>query len=192
MENEVLTETLETIKEETSGTRVTLGELTETLNHRGFGALLLVPAMFNLLPTGAIPGVTAVSAVFICLLTGQMIAGRHHPWMPEKMKNLSLRRKKLVSAIEGAKPYTKICDRMIGQRFDFCSNTPMQRIIACICFLLGLIMIFIGFIPLMSVLISIPIIFFALALIARDGLLALIGFGMTSLALTVLIKALLN
>ena len=63
-----------------SGERISLGELTTSLGDRGFGLLVLIFALPNIIPM--IPGVSTVSGVVIALVGLQMMIGRHAPWMP--------------------------------------------------------------------------------------------------------------
>ena len=50
--------------------KTSLGKVIERFEDRGFGPLLLVPALVALLPTGAIPGVPTICGItlfFICI-----------------------------------------------------------------------------------------------------------------------------
>jgi hypothetical protein len=182
-----LTDTLEIVEEETNGTKVTWGEICETLNHRGFGALLIVPSILTILPTGALPGVPAVSGIFICFITIQIIAGRKYPWIPGVFKKFKISRNKLTKAIAWAKPYTKIIDSFIHPRLDVCQHTVIQRLVAVCCFILGLLMVFFGFIPFLPAMVAVPVLFFALGVSARDGFMILAGFGFMTAALVMLL-----
>ena len=46
-----------------SGDTTSLGEVIERFEDRGFGPLLLMPALIALLPTGAIPGVPTLCGI---------------------------------------------------------------------------------------------------------------------------------
>lgn len=178
-ENKALTGTLQILEDETSGSRVVFGEVVEALNHRGFGPLLMAPALLTILPTGAIPGIPILSAVFIFLIAGQIVAGRRYPWLPRRLTEFSFEREKLLSAIERAKPYTKTIDRFVRPRLGFFSRKIFHSIIAAICCVLALGMAAVGFIPFVPALICLPILFFALGISAKDGALILVGFIFT-------------
>lgn len=185
--HKVLTETLEVLEDETEGTKVVFGDIVEALNHRGFGPLLMAPALLTILPTGAIPGIPALSALFICLVAGQILIGRRYPWMPKRLKKFSFKRQKLISAIELAKPYTTKIDRFIRPRLTFLSRKGFQWLIAAICCVLAGFMGLIGFVPLMPALISLPILFFAIGISSKDGIMTVCGFAFTlTAALTIL------
>lgn len=171
-----LTDTLEIVEEETNGAKVTLGEVFETLNHRGFGALLMLPALLAIL-VGAIPGVPALSGIVICFITAQIIAGRHFPWLPGFFKRFSFSRRKLTGAIAWAKPYARKVDSFIRPRLPVFLHPFMQHVVAACCFVLGLVMVFFGFIPFLPALVAIPVLFFGLGASSRDGCVTLAGFG---------------
>ena len=185
-EVEGLADTLQIIKEETEGQKITIGEITEALNHRGFGPMLLIPVVLTILPTGAIPGVPVLCSCLIVLTSGQIICGRHYPWLPKWVKNFSFERKKFLSAMNKTKPIVTVIDHYVSPRLDFFSNDIMQRIIACFCLVLALMIAVVGFVPFMPALISIPILFFALGLSSKDGIMTLAGFMLT-ITVTILI-----
>src|SRR5690606_16809652 len=139
------------------GDKVTIDDVVKALNHRGFGPLMMAPALLVILPTGAIPGVPAVAGITLCLVSAQIVFGRHYPWMPKRLKNFSLKRSKLVSAIERARPYTKRIDRYVRPRYKIFAHSLMQRLVATICFVLGIIMTLAGFIPFLPAAIGVPV-----------------------------------
>jgi hypothetical protein len=168
---------LDLIEKETKapGCKITFGEIVETLNHKGFGFLLMMPAAFNLLPIGAIPGVTAVSGILLFLISVQMLLGRPYPWLPKIIKNYSLDCDKLAQNVNKAKPVARKIDRYIHPRYQFFSHTACQRVIAGLCCLLAVGIILIGFIPFASFIISLPIFMLALGISTKDGLVTMIG-----------------
>ena len=173
-----LTETLETIKNDTKGDKITFEDLVASLNHRGFGALLIGPALITVLPTGAIPGVPALCALFITLIASQIVIGRSYPWLPERLKKISFSRETYKSAIQKSRPYTEWIDGFFHPRLEFLTRETAQRIIALLCVFLALVIIAIGFIPFAPLLPASAILFFGLALSIHDGLLTAFGFAL--------------
>lgn len=179
---------IETIKSQASkNDRMSVGDVIHALEHRGFGPLLIAPALFVIMPTGAIPGVPAICAIIICLLTGQIMLGKHRPWLPHRVEKLSFRRQRLIDAMQRATPLSRRIDNIIHPRLQFFMRDFIQRFLAFYCFLLGLCMMLIGFIPFLPALLALPILFFALGMSARDGLMILLGLllgiGATCVAL---------
>ncbi len=174
-----LTETLDNIRREVDGDRITFGELVEALNHRGFGPLLLTPVLVAILPTGAVPGVPAICSMFMALVAIQMIFGRRYPWIPKKLKALSFKRNKFIYTLRKVRPYTQKLDRFIRPRLTWLSCELIQRVTAVICLAFAVLIMILGFVPFMPTILGLPILFFALGLSAKDGAMTLIGFSLT-------------
>lgn len=166
---------LEQVQAETSGDKVKLGNIIEALQGRGFGPVLLVPALIALLPTGGIPGVPSTCGILIFLVATQMVVGQKNPWMPSILKNVDFSRDKLNSAIDKAKPFTRKIDRWFNPRLQFLIQDPMNRVIALLCAVIGLSMIPLEIIPFAAAIPSLSIIFAAIGLTTKDGLVALIA-----------------
>ncbi len=179
-ENTSLTEILDTIKEDVdakSRTKVTLGNITRCINQQGFGVMLLAPAGLLLLPTGAVPGVPIVCALFITMIALQLLLGRESVWLPKWMRKLSFSKKRFNRTIRHAKPLAEKIDGMVQPRFSLLTSDVAHRIVAAICIALCIPMAFIGFIPFLPMLLSLPIVFFALGMCVKDGFLTLCGFA---------------
>ncbi len=178
MRSTKLTKLLDTLDETIEGQKsVSLADIVEALEKRGFGALLLVPALITVLPTGAIPGVPAGCAVVICLVAGQLVIGLKKPWLPSPLGKVSISRKKLSNAIEKTKPYAEAMDEFATPRYEFLTKDISQRVIAVLCMALAVIMAMIGFVPFVPALFSLPVLLFAAGICLRDGLLTLFGFA---------------
>lgn len=152
-------------------------EIVDVMEGRGFGALLVFPALLTILPTGAIPGVPVCSAAMICLISGQLVLGKKHPWIPGPLAKFSMSKKKLEAALKKARPLAEAIDQFAHPRYEFLVKKSMQRCVAFLCMALAVIMAVIGFIPYVPALFSIPILLFAVGLSVRDGLLTMIGLA---------------
>lgn len=175
----IFMDTLNVIEEETNGKHITFGNLLKTLNHRGFGPVLMIPALLALLPTGAIPGVPALCGLTLCLISPQIIAGRAYPWIPSKLEKASFNREKVLALLNKGRPCAKFIDRYVHPRLNFLSHAIVERTVAVLCFILGALMIVVGFVPFVPALIALPILLFALGISAKDGAMTLAGFGVT-------------
>lgn len=171
---------------ETDGEKVSIADAMDVMDYRGFGPLLLIPSIVTLLPTGAVPGVPAVCGVFMILLSLQIALGRKRPWLPEIIKKMSLPRQKLETAISDKKSFIAKIDNLLVERLEFLTKEKAQRATGLIISLLAVAMIGLGFIPFAPDLFALPILFFALAYTAQDGLFALIGYAFVAVALAFL------
>lgn len=170
-----LTGVLDRLNEAVDGDRVALGRLVEALNQRGFGPLLLAPALIAMLPTGAVPGVPTICAVTIVLTAVQLAAGKRSPWLPAWLRRRELDRHSFGRAYKVARPVTSRLDRLIRPRLVVMVAEPVPRLLALLCCLLALLMIPLELIPLAAAMPASAIAFLGLGLSARDGVLIVVG-----------------
>ncbi|MCC7426199.1 MAG: exopolysaccharide biosynthesis protein [Alphaproteobacteria bacterium] len=85
------------------GERVRLGDLIDALGERGFGMLMLVLALPNMvpLPMIGVSGVLGTPIIFLCL---QMLIGLRKPWLPRIIRDRSIARADLERILRAAKP----------------------------------------------------------------------------------------
>ncbi len=187
MRSAKITKLLDTLDDSIEGQKkVSLSDIVDALEKRGFGALLLMPALVTVLPTGAIPGVPAACAGVICLVSGQLAVGMKRPWLPGPLGNMSISGKKLSDALEKSKPYAEAVDDISEVRYEFLTKDVAQRIIAVVCFVLAIMMGIVGFVPFAPMLFSLPVLLFAAGMCLRDGLLTLSGFALCFVAVGLL------
>src|SRR3712207_3776778 len=62
------------------GERLSLNEIVQAFGERGFGAIMLLVALLNLLPLP--PGSTTVTGAPLLILAFQMMLGRDTVWLP--------------------------------------------------------------------------------------------------------------
>lgn len=168
-----LTEILTDIQDDIDGDEIRLEEIVSRFEDRGFGPLLLAPALIAVLPTGAIPGVPTICAVFILLISGQILFGKHHPWLPTRIREFSVSKSKFQKGFNRVKPWTQRFDRLLSQRLEMLTGDVGTRIVALIAILLALVMIPLELIPLACAVPGLSIGFFAIGLSAKDGLFTL-------------------
>jgi hypothetical protein len=78
---------------------VTLGALLDELEERAYGATYLLLAVPNLLPI-PVPGSTTLFGAALVFVGLQELAGREAPWIPERVRAVSLSRAMLTRALE--------------------------------------------------------------------------------------------
>lgn len=176
---------LRTVETGTQGQDISVGDMVDTLNSRGFGTILLIPPVITILPTGMIPGVPAACAAIIAVLAIQMVMGRQHPWVPAALRKFSIRRSKYKSAVKQAGPYIQTIDSLAQPRLSFLHGDGMKRTIALLCLGYALAIAVFGFIPFVPAILSLPILFFALGLSTRDGVFTILGLVIAATTLTI-------
>jgi hypothetical protein len=159
------------VLDEHGGERLTFSELSSRLRDRAWGGLLLIFAAINLLPLP--PGVTTVTGIPLLILTAQMIAGRSRPWFPRKLDKRGIGKEHLGRIAEKMRPWEDRIERVMKPRMCMLTNHRAARVIGLICFLLSVILWLP--IPLGNHVPALAMTLFALALIYRDGVMAILG-----------------
>lgn len=187
-----LTDALFQIEEHSNGnSKITFADIVEALNSRGFGALLIGPALITILPTGAIPGIPALCAVLIMLFSVQILLGRDYPWLPKRLENISFDAQAYKRGVKKIKPYIQWIDSFFHPRFEVLTGHTADICVAIICILLSCLIIAFGFIPFMPMLPAFAVLMLALGLSVHDGLLVACGFVITISAFIILPMAVL-
>lgn len=162
---------LDHILKEHGSERLTLGELSARLRDRAWGGLLLTFAAINLLPLP--PGVTTVTGIPLLVLTAQMAAGRARPWFPRRLDERGIGKETLSRLIARIAPWEERIERVLKPRLCALTNHRAARVIGAISFLLSVILWLP--IPLGNHAPALAMSLFALALIYRDGVLAILA-----------------
>ncbi len=167
-------QTLNEFQNDMKGSRVSIKQMLVVLNNRGFGALLLIPCIIELLPTGAIPGVPSICATLIILLSLQILLGRRHPWVPRKIRDKEFDYKKLKRGLNKSRPFVKWIDRQTRQRWKFLASHPAERLASLSIISLALTIYPLELVPFASSIPSFIIALFAIGFLTKDGVLLLI------------------
>ena len=170
-----LTAVLDHLDDKAGGKTITIDQIIQSFEHRGYGPLLLSLALLELLPTGAIPGVPTLLAILVVLVAGQLLLGRTRPWVPEKLASKGFSHKKFQAGREKLRPFTSKCDRFIKPRLSWLTTELMNRLTGGICILLALSFPPLELIPFASSAPSLAIALLAIGLSAKDGLFVLLG-----------------
>ena len=171
------------VLDEHGGDRLTLSELSARLRDRAWGGLLLIFAAINLLPLP--PGVTTVTGIPLIVLTAQMVAGRSRPWFPRKFDQRGVGKDHLRRIAEKMRPWEEKIERVLKPRLCMLTNHRAARVIGLISLLLSAILWLP--IPLGNHVPALSMTLFALALIYRDGVMAILG-GIASIVSLILIS----
>lgn len=174
-DNPGLTVLLERMVDKTDGNATTIGELLDALGTRSFGPMLLLPAVIAVAPTGAIPGMSIVTGTIIFLVSIQILIGRKHIWLPQKVTSFSFDRDRLKSTVAAAKPWTQRLETLFKTRLTFLVDPPATYPVAIICMALAASMFPLALLPFAVAVPGTAIAFFALGLTMRDGLVIALG-----------------
>ena len=161
---------------------VTIGDVLDEFGKRSFGPAIMLPALLELTPVGAVPGVPTALALFIATVAAQLLVGRDHIWLPRYVHRkwmFGARLRKALGKIEGV---AEFLGRLSGGRLEqFAEGLPV-RIAALAVILLCCIVPPLELLPFASSVPMATIAMIGLALTVRDGLLMLVAGTLTLLA----------
>lgn len=160
---------LDSLCEETSGDRVSVGDLLNAVGRRSYGPVLALLGFIAISPLTIIPGANSLVAIVILIFAVQMVFGRNYPWLPRRALEFDFPREKMVQGVKAAQPYVGWVDRFLKPRLVFLTRSPFVQIIAAACVGAALVTIPLSFIPLGPVIPSLTVLLFGLAVTARDG-----------------------
>lgn len=152
--------------------RARLGDIIDRLDERAFGFLLLLLALPCCLPFVYI--LPQIVALPMLALTGQLAAGRHHPWLPKKLHDRPFSVPAFQKVIARSEKYVRWVERFAKPRLRPVTSHLGARFVGALLL-----------IPTASILVPLPstntvpgigVAIASLGLIERDGF--LVGLGL--------------
>lgn len=150
-------------------------EFWDVMKKRGFGPMLALPSFIACTPIGAIPGIPSLAGGTILLIALQILLGRRHPWLPQKVMQLNCDADQLRYIVEKVKPYAVRVDRFLVPRCFFMRQPVFRSFIALCCAGCGLVMIPLELIPFMGLIPAFAVLIMAIGMATDDGAVALFG-----------------
>lgn len=162
--------------------RVAIGDLIHALRNRAFGVTLLLFGIPNCIPMP--PGIPVICGIVLILAALPMIGGYDELWLPARIERRTIASADLARMIGRALPWIIRLEKLSRPRLPMFSGALARRIVGVLVAFLGFVLIlpipFLGNMPP-----GIAICIFGLGLIERDGLLILLGFLATIIAVIV-------
>lgn len=155
---------------------LTLGQILAETSERGFSlsiSLLVLPFLFPMPP-----GISSFLGFACFLFAGQMVIGRHSPWLPKKIAQLKFPRSFSIQFLHNLRRVAGVLEKIVRPRWlGIAENKYIWRINGiCIAWLAILLMLPI---PMTNPLPAIGILVLAVATLETDGLLICLGYGLT-------------
>lgn len=164
---------------------ITIGQMMEVFGGRAMGGLLLIFGLACTLPLP--PGGTTIFGLPLCLLAPQLLVGARAPWLPVRVRTGSLAIADLRKGLPRVLPWVRRMESVSRPRLDWVFAPVGQRLIGLVCTVLALILILP--IPLGNILPATAVVVLSLALVQRDGVLALLGYGLAGTSIAILVLA---
>lgn len=155
--------------------RITLHDALHAFGQRTFGPWLLMIGIITLSPVGDIPGVPTLMAIVILLIAGQLLLRRSHFWLPKWLMQRSISTTRFNKAIRFMRKPARFIDRLLKARLEFFTGGTGAYVIAAICVVIALGLPPMEFVPFTATGAGIALTLFGLALVANDGLVAVLG-----------------
>lgn len=157
---------------------LTVGEMLDAFDSRAFGAMLLVFGLLNTLPLP--PGSSTILSLPILLLAPQIAMGADHPWLPRRLMEKPLKRDDMRGLFRRLAPIVRSMELITRPRLRPMFAPVGERAIGVVCTLLAVVLVLP--IPLGNLAPGATVAILALALLQRDGILALAGYLMAVLS----------
>ncbi|MBX7532605.1 exopolysaccharide biosynthesis protein [Qipengyuania sp. 1XM1-15A] len=155
------------------GDKVRIGDVLDDFGERSFGPFIMIFALVEITPIGAIPGAPTVLASIIALVAVQLLLGKDHIWMPQFIQDRAVESKKLHKAIGKLRGVAHWLDGHSRDRVEFLTKGIWIRIAALAILILCATVPPLEVLPFASSAPMLAIATIGLALIVRDGLVML-------------------
>jgi hypothetical protein len=161
--------------------RLTFGELIEALGQRGYGALIVLLALPNLLPFW-VPFLSPLVGVPMLIICAQLALGRTTPRLPDVVARRSMRGAALLGMIQKASPWLRRVERFVKPRPSFLTSRTGERLVGAWCMVLAAIVALPT--PLTNGPPALACLVMALGMLEEDGVVILVGaaFGLLAAA----------
>ncbi len=171
--------------------RVTVRTMCKAIGARSFGPLLLLVGLIALSPLIAIPTIPTIVAMTVLLIVGQLLFRRKHFWLPDWLLRRSISSQRFKKALKFLHKPARFIDRFLRPRLTKLTRGAGAYGVAIACVIVACMMPIMEIVPFAAHSAGAALTAFALALMAQDGLLALIALGFTLGAAALVVNTLI-
>ncbi|MCT4635366.1 MAG: exopolysaccharide biosynthesis protein [Rickettsiales bacterium] len=163
----------ELVEKKKSTKTISLGEINEHLNERGFALLMILFSFPMAIPLPYPPGFTTILGLPLLFFSIQMLLGMDKPSLPEWIAKKTIQTSHLMFAVDKSSPYFLKLEKLLKPRMAYFSSIHGEKLIGFVSMLcaisIALPIIFGNAVP------SAGIFIMALGLLGKDGLVIIIG-----------------
>ena len=164
---------------------LSLGEIAEAFGTSAIASLLLVFGLACALPLP--PGATTVFGAPLLLLAPQLLVDAPAPWLPRRLRERRIATAELGRVFARMAPWLRRMEAVSRPRLGFLVGRPGRRLIGLICTAFAVVLILP--IPLGNMLPAATVSAFSLAMIQRDGVVAMAGDAFAAASVGALVLA---
>lgn len=183
-----LEEVLNDLDDTAEGETVSVGEVVSAFEDSSAGVLIVLFGMVAAMPLiGDIPGMSIfIGAIVLIILAQVLFRSGRGLWLPGFIANRKVDRETVESSVEKARPYVRWLDQYIRPRLKALTTGTVARTALVVgAAIMAVALMPMELVPSGSTVPAIAIVAFGLALIARDGAFALLGYAMIVATLVV-------
>jgi hypothetical protein len=159
---------------------LTIAAFLEGLEARSYPFIVAALTLPNCVPTG-IPLLSTITGIPMVLIVAQAFLGRTTPWLPRSIGRYALKRGRLQDFLTRMRPRLERIEAAIHPRYSWWVTGIPRRAIHIAC-TVNIVILALP-IPFDNLFAAWGILFFCLALLEDDGLMAMLGWLMTLLTL---------
>lgn len=164
---------------------ISIADLVASFGPRAFGAILLIFALACALPLP--PGSSTILGAPLVLLAPQVALGSKVPWLPRSLRDRDISTSSLRKVLVKLLSWLERMEAVSRPRLTWLFGIVGDRLIGLVCTLLALVLILP--IPGGNVLPAASVSVLSLALVQRDGILAILGYALAAASAGVLVLA---
>lgn len=165
-----LSRMLQELAEDTARDRVSVADMLETMRSRAFGALLMIFAFPNILPTP--PGTAGILGLPLIFLSAQMMLGRQ-PWLPGFIARRSMARATFQTLVTKITPWLEKAERLMRPRLQVLARPVSQQVLGGLCLVVSLALALP--VPFANMAPAIALCLIGLGVLERDGAWIILG-----------------
>jgi hypothetical protein len=117
--------------------------------------------------------------VLVLLIAVQLLIRRDHFWMPQWLLKRSVARKKIDKALKWLTPPARFIDRFLRPRLTYLVQDAGTYVVAVVCVAVAATMPAMELVPFSATIAGAALAMLGLALVADDGVLAIVAFALT-------------
>jgi hypothetical protein len=167
-----LSDMLQALADDPARERIAVSDMLETMRSRAFGALMLIFAFPNILPTP--PGTAGVLGLPLIFLSAQMMLGLR-PWLPGVIARRSIARATFQSLVTRIKPWLLRAERLLKARLQPLAWPVSQRVLGGLCLIVSIALALP--VPFANMAPAVALCIIGLGVLERDGVWILLGIA---------------
>jgi hypothetical protein len=166
-----------------------LGDVLDMIGHRSFGPLLLLAGLVMMAPVvGDIPGVPVLMGSMVVLAAVQLLVGRDHVWLPAWLLRRSASDRTICRAVAWLRPLARLLDRWSRPRLRWLTHGAGLVVAGTASLVIAAATPLMELVPMSANVAGLAIAAYGLALIAADGLMALLAVAFSATTLAIIVR----